>query len=126
MVQELARRGVAREHISAAVQQVFGEGLQVGHHIEDLSTEPHATTLHGATAGQHRVDAGEANPAGALLAEARRRFERSGGLPMESRKRRLVGWLQRRGHRCDVGGGGPELCALLGAEGLHGCVVPCI
>ena len=116
--QELNRRGVAKEHIDAAVQQLFGEGLQVGTHIEDLtltfhpedggpgsSGSTHAARSHASppplqpAAGQGQLGAA-ADPAGALLAEARRQFERSRGSSVDTRKRRLVGWLQRRGHRC--------------------------
>lgn len=100
---------MAKEHISVAVEQVFGEGLQVGHHIEDLAgtgassgsgsqngNGSHAAT--GAVASWAR-GASALDPAGMLLAEARKQFSLSRGLAMESRKRRLVGWLQRRGHR---------------------------
>lgn len=121
--QELARRGVGREHVSAALQQVFGEeGLQVGTHIEDLSApSPSPSQLNGsngsaagagpsssasATASASLSwgsDSSAEDAAGALLAVARRQFEQSRGLPMEARRRRLVGWLQRRGHRCGDG-----------------------
>lgn len=106
---------MSREHIRPALQQVFGEeGLQLGHHIEDLaegsahSMAPHAAAASwsvaslGSSSGDgngHGSEAGAAGAAGALLADARRQFERSRGLALESRKRRLVGWLQRRGHR---------------------------
>ncbi|GAB4820172.1 hypothetical protein N2152v2_007218 [Parachlorella kessleri] len=106
---ELSRRGVAKQHIDAAVQQQFGDGLQVGTHIEDLtltfhpedggpgsSGSAHAARLHGSSspppAGQGQLGAA-ADPAGALLAEARRQFERSRGLSGDTRKRRLD-WQQ--------------------------------
>lgn len=37
-----------------------------------------------------------------LLASARRRADTSAGLPSEARKRRLTGWLLRRGHDWDT------------------------
>ena len=40
-----------------------------------------------------------AAPEAALLQQARSRHALSGGLPEEARRRRLVGWLQRRGHK---------------------------
>lgn len=33
-----------------------------------------------------------------LLGSARRQADFTAGLPIEARRRRLVGWLQRRGH----------------------------
>ena len=37
-----------------------------------------------------------------LLASAQRRADMSEGLPSEARKRRLTGWLLRRGHDWDT------------------------
>ena len=44
----------------------------------------------------------EGAPEGALLQSARRQHQLTVGLPAEARKRRIVGWLQRRGHPWDI------------------------
>jgi hypothetical protein len=86
--QELARRGVPIELALPAIESVFGpEGLTMKRYIEEELAEAEG-------AGWVPAPAAEAE----LLAAARRQRELTAGLSPEARKRRLVGWLQRRGH----------------------------
>lgn len=119
---ELARRGVAREHVSSALSSVFGdEGLQLDAHLGDLQWQqgqgPGRAGAGSAASTSGSADlpgagalslngppdgggtGGGAGAAGVLVAAARRQYEQSRGLKPETRRRRLVGWLHRRGHR---------------------------
>ena len=90
-VQELARRGVPNEHWNAALDAVFGEdGLRMRRYIDEQEAEER-------TAGWSPSPSPEA----ALLQTARARYQLTAGLPKEARRRRLISWLQRRGHAWD-------------------------
>ena len=160
--QELARRGVAAEVAEAALRSVFGQGLDLASHLDELADEQHAaaagiagsssgagsssmsSTISSAAASissssssiSGSVDqpggggvgssllphlaalvgppaaaptsaasafsapsSSSASPERQLLEQARRQHAQSLGLPADARRRRLVGWLQRRGHR---------------------------
>lgn len=85
---ELHHRGVSEELATAAVNSVFGEGLNLRQHLEQLEEEEAQGGL-------------AAGPEQQLLADARRQWARMERLPEDARRRRLVAWLQRRGHRWD-------------------------
>jgi len=87
-MQELNRRGVSVEHSKAALEGVFGpDGLRVRRYLEEEAAEER---------GQAWTPTDSAESA--LLQATRRQYQLTAGLPGEARKRRLVGWLQRRGH----------------------------
>lgn len=91
-MQELARRGIAPELSKAAIDSVFGpDGLSMRRYIEEELAEEEAGPWNPSEA-----------PEGALLQAARRQHQLTTGLPAEARKRRLLGWLQRRGHPWEV------------------------
>ena len=84
--QELMHRGVDAAHVAAALEGVFGaEGLDVRRFLEERADEE---LDHAAAAA----------PEAALLRAARDQYDRTAGLAAEARRRRLAGWLQRRGH----------------------------
>lgn len=86
--QELTRRGVAPELTGPALESVFGpEGLKMKRYVEEEMAEAEG-------GGWVAAPVAEAD----LLAAARRQRQLTASLPPEARKRRLVGWLQRRGH----------------------------
>ena len=90
--QELTRRGVSAEVSQAAVESIFGsEGLLMRRYIDEELDDVELGSWVPAVA-----------PEGALLQAARRQFQLTMGLSAEARKRRLVGWLQRRGHTWEV------------------------
>lgn len=96
---ELRRRGVAPAHAAAALAGVFGEGgrLEVRRFIEEEADEAAGDAGEGS---MRALGDGEA-PVAALLRTARDRWARTAGLDAAARKRRLAGWLQRRGHVWD-------------------------
>lgn len=143
--QELARRGVKPEVAEEALRGVFGQGLDLGSHLDSLADAEVAAAGGGGGGGDSDSDSGgssagqlrgrdhsggghggvasatgyvsvpHARASGAaaaaaaaasqgsmraaeLLGQARRQHALSAGLPQEARRRRLVGWLQRRGH----------------------------
>lgn len=87
-MQELLHRGIQQEDIDAALEGVFVQGLDMKRYLEEV--EPDG-------GGPGPLASAEA----ALLQAAARQYERSSGLPPEARTRRLIGWLQRRGHKWD-------------------------
>eukprot|EP00891_Asterochloris_glomerata_P009741 jgi/Astpho2/9741/Aster-03719 len=86
---ELVKRGVAKQHIEAGLESVFGE------HSERLNVDfqeaeaPDLSALHG------RLDLD-------LLESTRRQTEVTRGMPLQTRRRRMVAWLERRGHSWDT------------------------
>jgi SOS response regulatory protein OraA/RecX len=96
---ELRRRGVAPAHAASALEGVFGEGgrLEVRRFIEEEADEAAGEAGEGS---MRALGDGEA-PVAALLRTARDRWARTAGLDAAARKRRLAGWLQRRGHVWD-------------------------
>lgn len=81
---ELARRGVACELVDEAIESVFGpEALNIMQHCELMEDEADDATTRAEDA---------------LLQTVRRMDDVMRDLTPEARKRRLVGWLQRRGH----------------------------
>jgi SOS response regulatory protein OraA/RecX len=90
--QELTRRGIAPELAAEAIESVFGpDGLSMRRYMEEELAEEELGPWTPAAA-----------PESALLVAARRQYQLTAGLGDEARKRRLVGWLQRRGHSWDV------------------------
>jgi len=90
--QELTRRGIAPELVQEAIESVFGpDGLSMRRYMEEELAEEQLGPWTPAGA-----------PESALLVAARRQFQLTAGLSDEARKRRIVGWLQRRGHSWEV------------------------
>lgn len=89
---ELHHRGVSQELAAAALRSVFGEGLDMRQHLEQM----HDEDAHG----QHSSSL-FAGPEQMLLEGVRRQWERMARLTEEARRRRFVAWMQRRGHRWD-------------------------
>ncbi|KAL4422737.1 hypothetical protein ABPG75_008934 [Micractinium tetrahymenae] len=87
---ELHHRGVSVELATAAINAVFGEGLNLRQHLEQLEEEE-----------EEALSSYAAGPEQQLLEDARRQWARMERLPEDARRRRLVAWLQRRGHRWD-------------------------
>ncbi|KAL0039656.1 hypothetical protein WJX77_004520 [Trebouxia sp. C0004] len=89
--QELVRKGVSRLDCQAALESVFGESTRGRMRVnmdavEDVDDE--SSRVFGT---EERVDH-------QLLGSARRQAEMTVSLPTEARRRRLSGWLLRRGH----------------------------
>lgn len=93
--QELLKKGVSKRDCQTALEGVFGESSRgrVRVNLEDLTEEDTGTPTLFGTEG--RVDQ-------QLLASARRQVEMTEQMPPETRKRRLTGWLLRRGHEWDT------------------------
>jgi SOS response regulatory protein OraA/RecX len=90
--QELARRGIAPELATEAIESVFGpDGLSMRRYMEEELAEEQLGPWTPASV-----------PESALLVAARRQYQLTAGLREEARKRRIVGWLQRRGHSWEV------------------------
>jgi len=82
------RRGVGEENCRAALEGVFGtEGLAVRKFLEEEAAEDEQVAW-----------SPDITPESALLQATRRQFQLTSGLSREVRQRRLMGWLQRRGH----------------------------
>jgi SOS response regulatory protein OraA/RecX len=85
---ELASRGVVGEDVAAALDTIFGpDGLSVKRYVEEEAAEDGAAAWNPG-----------GSPEAALLAAARRQWSLTSALGAETRRRRLAGWLQRRGH----------------------------
>lgn len=90
--QELTRRGIAPELVREAIESVFGpDGLSMRRYMEEELAEEQLGPWTPAAA-----------PESALLVAASRQYQLTVGLSDEARKRRIVGWLQRRGHSWEV------------------------
>ena len=90
--QELTRRGIAPDLATEAIESVFGpDGLSMRRYMEEELAEEELGTWTPAPA-----------PESALLVAARRQYQLTAGLSTEARKRRILGWLQRRGHSWEV------------------------
>lgn len=86
---ELHHRGISADLATAALHSVFGEGLDVRQHLEQLGDEEAQQPAYAAGAEQM------------LLEDSRKQWQRMDNLTEEARRRRFVAWLQRRGHRWD-------------------------
>jgi hypothetical protein len=115
---ELGRRGVGPAPIAAALEGLFGyasprldtaireaqAGEEEGAAGAAASTPPSSSSAYATPApgDEWLAEADRGTPADAapahLLASAARQAALSKGLPPPARRRRLVGWLQRRGH----------------------------
>jgi SOS response regulatory protein OraA/RecX len=118
---ELKRKGIDPDITEEAVQSVFGEdGLSMRQHFERLEEDEHpplpdddnnkeqsalqsssspATTNNDYNNNDNSAPIG-GYPEAALLEDARRRWDGVlRGLPIEAKRRRLIGYLQRRGHK---------------------------
>jgi SOS response regulatory protein OraA/RecX len=122
---ELKRKGIAPDITEEAIQSVFGEdGLNMRQHFERLEEDEHPSLpdddndkeqstlqLISSSVSINTNNNNDYNnndniapiggyPEAALLEDARRRW--GGvlrGLPIEAKRRRLIGYLQRRGHK---------------------------
>jgi hypothetical protein len=92
--------------IAAALEGLFGSAtprLDTAIREGSLAGEDGSTTTTAAFPGDEWLPAAERGEPGSaapahLLAAAARQAELSRGAPAPARRRRLVGWLQRRGH----------------------------
>lgn len=91
--QELHHRGVSQELAAAALRSVFGEGLDMRQHLEQM----HDEDAHG----QHSSSL-FAGPEQMLLEGVRRQWERMARLTEEARRRRFVAWMQVRQRRLSL------------------------
>lgn len=114
---ELKRKGIDPDITEEAIQSVFGEdGLNMRQHFERLEEDeyspppdnddnlqspspvPSNITNHDDYSDNIAPIGGY--PEAALLEDARRRWDGVlRGLPIEAKRRRLIGYLQRRGHK---------------------------
>ncbi|CAL8464146.1 g3681 [Coccomyxa elongata] len=86
---ELVRKGVSPEDIEHGLREVFGTDAHKLHvHTEDAESND-------ATDSSKRLDL-------QLLESAHRQAHLTRGMPSETRRRRMVAWLQRRGHSWDT------------------------
>ncbi|EIE24818.1 hypothetical protein COCSUDRAFT_62226 [Coccomyxa subellipsoidea C-169] len=87
---ELVRKGVNKKDIEHGLREVFGTDSHKLHmHTEDLEEDEDGM------GESHRLDL-------QLLETAQRQAHLTKGMPSETRRRRMVGWLQRRGHSWDT------------------------
>ncbi|KAK9844954.1 hypothetical protein WJX74_009023 [Apatococcus lobatus] len=77
---ELMKKGVSKENLDHALHELFGDSYTV--------------RLHNDTVDEHDLE----GPERELMGSARRQSHLTRGLPVETRRRRMVSWLQRRGH----------------------------
>lgn len=95
------RKGVAREAVDAALSEFFGDGLRI-----PLDQSRAGGGSSGGSGGAGEAEGGAPDEQAALgrelLDAARRRAAAMAGLPAEARRRRLLGYLQRRGHSWGV------------------------
>jgi SOS response regulatory protein OraA/RecX len=85
--QELRKRGVAQDDVEKALHKVF-QSQEPGNREEDEDEEGRWGMTKDAS--EH------------LLLQARRQWGRGGNISNEARKRRMIGWLQRRGFSWSV------------------------
>jgi SOS response regulatory protein OraA/RecX len=87
---ELRRKGVEEDHIQQALDSVFGDdgGINMKEYLESADD-------YGVNGFVPEAD---------LLRAAKRQFESYGSanISKEAKRRRLIGWLQRRGYSWDV------------------------
>mmetsp|Transcript_10282 Transcript_10282/g.18578 ORF Transcript_10282/g.18578 Transcript_10282/m.18578 type:complete len:215 (-) Transcript_10282:35-679(-) len=81
---ELSRSGVSQADISTAIDSVFGGGDE-----EDAMSF---------SCGDYQSISNASSHMEVLLVEAQKQARQYRNLPKETQRRRLVGWLQRRGH----------------------------
>ncbi|KAK9814773.1 hypothetical protein WJX72_011246 [[Myrmecia] bisecta] len=91
---ELQRRGVSKADIAKGLAGVFGEDGRV--HIDLYATQEEDEEA--VMFGTERDDRSDRQ----LLEAARKQAAFTDGLPVEARRRRMIGWLQRRGHDWDT------------------------
>ncbi|CAK9871357.1 unnamed protein product [Sphagnum jensenii] len=84
---ELRKRGVAQDDVEKALHKVF-QSQELGNREEDEDEEGRWGMTKDAS--EH------------LLLQARRQWGRGGNISNEARKRRMIGWLQRRGFSWSV------------------------
>jgi len=90
---ELMSKGLTAADIDAALQGVFGDDMAISvprEGYDDEDDDEHVTT-------DTRYD-----PKHHLIQGVKRQAELSRGLKSDTRKRRLIMWLQRRGHNWDT------------------------
>eukprot|EP00873_Tetraselmis_striata_P045820 jgi/Tetstr1/466084/TSEL_010669.t1 len=85
---ELRRNGVCQDDVTHALETVFG----CDSHDLSFANGGEEGTEEGAEGGE------APSHADTLLAAAQRQARQYRGLPREAQRRRLAGWLQRRGH----------------------------
>lgn len=85
---ELHHRGIPLDIAEKGVRSVFGStGLDMKRFLDNKMPQEESDTFHVSQSLE-----------GGLLAASRQQWEISRNLKPETRKRRLVSWLQRRGH----------------------------
>lgn len=97
----LTQKGINARDATEGLERIFDTMGEVVVGGTDLHSAEHVQEgSHPPTAPEAAVVAGEEEDKGAeLLRAARRRWALSRGLKTDTRHRRLVSWLERRGHR---------------------------
>ncbi|KAI8103024.1 hypothetical protein M9434_005812 [Picochlorum sp. BPE23] len=93
---ELSRKGVAKEHISLALESVFGDegNISVKRYMDEEGYGRDPTDIDSVSSLGH--------PEEALIQAAIRQYQSYGShISKEAKRRRLTGWLQRRGFSWD-------------------------
>ena len=102
---ELRRRGLGQGDIDRGLGEVFGEARDLDaralQEAMDGGSED-AEGPEGLGIGLGGLLAERPDPEVELLEAARGRVRQMGGAPREAKRRRLSGWLQRRGYSWDV------------------------
>lgn len=88
---ELMSKGLAAKDIDHSLRQVFGEDMRISILPAEDDNEDTAVTTDTRFDPQHH-----------LLESARRQAHLSRGLPLKTRRRRLIAYMQRRGHTWDT------------------------
>lgn len=91
-LQELSKRGIAKVVVDDAVDAVFGDkGISMKRYLEEEAAED-----------EKAMWSPEGTPEAALLDTVRRLYQTYGSrISKEAKRRRLGGWLQRRGFSWD-------------------------
>ena len=102
---ELRRRGLGQEDIDRGLGEVFGDARALDARTLQEAVEEGAGGADGPEGlgfGSGGLLAERPDPEAELLEAARGRVRQMGGAPREAKRRRLSGWLQRRGYSWDV------------------------
>ena len=102
---ELRRRGLGQGDIDRGLGEVFGDERDLNARALQEAMEEGSEDAEGAEGlgiGLGGLLAERPDPELELLEAARGRVRQMGGAPREAKRRRLSGWLQRRGYSWDV------------------------
>jgi len=102
---ELRRRGLGQGDIERGLGEVFGEARDLDARALQEAMDGGSEDTEGPEGlgiGLGGLLAERPDPEVELLEAARGRVRQMGGAPREAKRRRLSGWLQRRGYSWDV------------------------